>query len=107
MNEIKKLDEISQKLDIILDKLGACPAGPKGRFLRGQALHKKIVSLTEMGYSKRQIAEMLNVSMATVANARKRAKEVASQPLIEADFEDIEINRFDDEELERMLQEFR
>lgn len=75
----QKLNEISQKLDLILNKLGFAPAGPGGARLRGDKLQEKIMALTDEGYSKRQIADMLNVSMATVANARRRAREIENQ----------------------------
>ena len=75
----QKLNEISQKLDLILNKLGFAPAGPGGVRLRGEKLQEKIITLTDEGYSKRHIADMLNVSMATVANARRRVREIENQ----------------------------
>ena len=92
MNEINKLNEISQKLDLILDKLGFAPAGPGGVRLRGEKLQEKIIALTDEGYSKRQIAEMLNVSMATVANARRRAREIENQFLKSIDIDQQEVD---------------
>lgn len=100
----KILSEINQKLDLICNKLGAYPAGQRVIRLRGQKLQEKINDMTSKGYSKRQISNALNVSTATVANARRRAKEVQSQILTEADFADDEI---DDAEFERLLQDFR